>query len=453
MYKNDKILLLALMGFAFINACMPNDSTTNNDPKNNDGKKTIQVYEWKQIKSMATNFKPTDNKVDHVANSKNGQWFYATANGGGELFAADLSAQFSDISDDSKWTKISLGSTLLDGSAGQATLEDAGFARALVPTEQGVLVERYAGGTNAHNGVGYLAGKAWTAAWSHKSKAHLVEAQSSATKGIVSPGLITKAGTEHPVLFSEYIAKDNFVGNTAPLGPVKMAHLVGPNIGGGNLFKNFNPVITRASPKLVMAGKDALILDSSGIHTLVESAIGDASKPIWKTQEDPATTDKTPYKGSNSWIFNKSLNNQVTAVAVSGSKLYIGLGTTLVPEPGTGGVAVYDFVTPADSKAPDKAWDGIAVLALTVDPAGTVWAVTKTKLIAAKPDGTMGDALTTKPTPTYAQAVDKGAYDKTPLLPTGNISDACFVGDNLVISTTDQGIIYRLAPVATTLSP
>jgi len=449
MYKNDKILLLALMGFAFINACMPNDSTTNNDPKNNDGKKTIQVYEWKQIKSMATNFKPTNNKVDHVTNSKNGKWFYATANDGRELFAADLSAQFSDIGDDSKWTKISLGSTLLDGSAGQATLEDAGFARALVPTEQGVLVERDAGAKvkNDHNGVGYLAGKAWTAAWSHEGKnieKHLF-GQLSVSQGPMGVGLITKAGAEYPVLFSEKENSKESLGATAALGQVKMTILVARVMG--KPFKGL-------SPKLVMASKDVLIVDRSGVNTLADSAI-DATKPAWPTQENPKTKEAAPYKGSDSWKITAVPNNIVNAVAVSGTKLYIGLGTLTGADHvmGMGGVAVYDFVTPADSKAPDKAWDDIAVLALTVDPAGNVWAVTKTKLIAAKPDGTMGDALTTKPTPTYAQAVDKGAYDKTPLLPTDNISDACFVGDNLVISTTDQGIIYRLAPVATTLSP
>ncbi len=119
----------------------------------------------------------------------------------------------------------------------------------------------------------------------------------------------------------------------------------------------------------------------------------------------------------------------------------------------TGGVAVYDFVTPADSKAPAAAWDQYDVLALTVDPAGKVWAVSKTGLMLANPDGSQGGLMKTTTVPAYDSVVNNGKYDKTPLLPADNISDACFVGNNLVISTTDQGLIYRLAPVAVTVSP
>lgn len=446
MYNNNLRLVFLLTVLVLAGACgdIGGGSKKSNSSNNSRvaSNKTIQSYEWKQVKSMATNFKPTADKINHVAASKNSKYFYAIADDGNELFAADLSAKFSDISNDNKWASVGLDDSGLDGTAGQATLEAATMARALVPTELGVLVERDASAGNDDNGVGYLAGTTWTAAWSHEGTAHLASADLSQTRNQINAGLITKAGVEYPVLFSDYQNSGFFLGSTVAIGAAK-----------ANIVLDNNDNLFTSRPKLVMAGPNALLVNSYGVHTLLDASI-DPTNLTWKTSENPVTERNTGNLGSDSWMFQGAVgqNSNVTSLAVAGNKLFIGLGSS-GGENETGGVAVYDFVTPANSKAPAAAWDQYDVLALTVDPAGKVWAVSKKGLMLANPDGSQGGLMKTTTVPAYDSVVNNGNYDKTPLLPADNISDACFVGNNLVISTTDQGLIYRLAPVAVTVSP
>src|SRR5580704_5897331 len=49
--------------------------------------KDIEIYEWKQVKGMVR-FKPTGDKVDLLAVSKNEEWLYVVGNEGRELFVA-----------------------------------------------------------------------------------------------------------------------------------------------------------------------------------------------------------------------------------------------------------------------------------------------------------------------------------------------------------------------------
>lgn len=399
------------------------------DPSSAAEVKTIKVHKWQQVKSDK-NFKPTNNKIDATAISGDDKSFYVIANGGTELFLANLNKKFDNLFNDANWQKIELGTTGLDGAAGKAAMATAVHAIGLVPTKTGVLVERSVATriADAVNGVAFLSGATWMAAWSYEDTPRHFPQDAVTNNSLVTAAVVTKGGGEYPIIFQHGAKFGYSDAATINFTPAALTKTVKSHTSNDFL----------GVPHVKMFKKDALIVDERGVHMLKEAVIAGAAD--WTT--DAAVTAASANVGSDGWRFTgKGPNNIVNAIEISGSNLFIALKAT---GPDTGGVAVVDLKKPS-VKPPDAAWNNINVLALAVDSVGRVWAVTAEGLFEARVDGKRGNALVTKEVPAkFADLKDGGTYDENKeLLPTSNITGARFFGDDLIIATSDKGLIAR----------
>lgn len=396
-------------------------------------RKRVNVREWVEVKSGAK-FNPTNNNISAIAVSKNGKSFYVTANGGAELFFAKLEGAIDKILNDASWEKLALTTTNLDGSAGKAEMAAAVFANRLVPTKEGVLVERSVANkaADASNGVAFLKDGVWAAAWSHENADRHFPVDAS--NAIVSSGVVAKDGVEYPVVFQSgtnlaFSSKDakNFT-------PVKL----------GTPVKSHTTNTFTAPVRVARYKNDAIIVDSVGVHTLQHAIIGTDGDWLTKSKIDADTATF----GSDAWKFAAvaGANNAISDIAISGDHLFVALHSDGTDN--TGGVAVINLKTP-EVKPLANTWNKVNVLKLALDNEGKVWAVTATGLFLVGTDGTKGTPLAAQAQPQkVADMKENAVYDKNEtLMPTKNITDAIFYEGNLIIATSDKGLIVRKAPV------
>lgn len=443
-YEKKNLLVVAAAGMlslVMVSGCGPKETTgktgdtttntTNTTPKpdkKDDKPGTEAAYKFEKVAFTAL----ADFKNLAVSGDKK---VYVTASAGRALLSAD-GADAANLSDPAKWTNIPVNVAIPgfdDTIPGKAKLATASMVVGIKATAKGALVARVAGASSPDNGVGYLEGTDWKAAWNNNGSGLLVltgthvvftdkpKLTTSDVAGVplLATGVLTKNGEEYPLLFK----KDYKYGVTGAVT------LNAPNkklsgwlaftrnaarAGGADLAFSSNPFVA-------MLGEDALVVDTAEIRVLKKNDIGsDASVGTLDVSASAAA-----------WNVGGDTNNDVSAVHASadGKKVFIALktGKNAVK---TGGVIVYNVTAGAvpkfemvgvskdkkDVKA--KSWLNTSVVALA-NNGDNVYAVTATGLIKVEEDGSMGKAL------------------EATGLPAG-INDAKFVGDVLVVASATE---------------
>lgn len=373
--QKKNLWLVALAGaltIAFVGGC-PGDGDSTTGSGSNTGsvtEKNVKIREGKKLaKGTKLNF--TGN-IDEVAVSGNGNWFYFTSNGKAELHAADLSGKFVDIANDAKWEKIGLGDTGLADTVGKKKMAAAVIALNMASTKEGVLVGRSTNvnGTtdNAANGIAYLKGKAWEAAWINDAGTNIDGL--TATEPVFA-GVVVSGNNELPVAFNK--KTDNF-------GALdERVTLAAPAVMIDRTLKpHTNPVFTTAGaviPHVVMVGTDAFIVDQVGVHKLLAAGIAAGANKVTQAQVQAAT----PNSGSDAWKQTAAVANiAVNDVVAANGKVYIALNGGAA---NTGGYVVFDPAGPS-VKAPDNTdFNNKAVLGFAVE-GNNVYAVMDDGLFA-----------------------------------------------------------------------
>ncbi len=343
-------------------------------------------------------------------------WLYLEASG---VWAVDISDFAAGITNKT-WTRIPVGiaqAGFEDTEPAKAKLDGAVHVVEISSTKKGAFIAvTDETGSNEKNGFYYVEGDDIKNAWNHTG-IHV-----NSGSGITS---YLRAGK--PIFAFEATAGDKgFVYattrgnytflNVGDLGAAldKAVQTSGTRfyVGPGNAFED---------PRVVQNGdgKEIYVVDKHGIGVIPEAKIGQDTSITKVARHDKA--------GSNFWKIGTANNDNVSDLAISGDKLYIALKST---GKDTGGVAVYNITAPATT-SPAAGWNGVSVLNLATDETGKVWAVTKEGLVEAKADGSAGDKYS---------APAEGELS----LPSDNITSARFAKGNLVITTSDNGVFYRL---------
>lgn len=328
-----------------------------------------------------------------------------------------VTAAAADIADGSKWKGITLGDTGLDGSAAHSKLTGAVVVNNLVATAKGALVEVAIDAKKTlheGNGVGYVEGATWVAAWDSKDKTHVDFATFSdpykeALRAIAV--LKNEKGEEVPFLFKT--SKQQFIFGAPLNAPAKLTKWVALK-----KLKNFSDKVFA-----VMAGDDALIVDADFEVRLYPKA-------AFAKTDNPNSEDLLG-ASINAWKLGGIENNGVTAVEYANNQLFIALKSLVAPNnTKTGGVIVY-AVIPGDAKKATsikmadatklKDWLGTSVWGFAKN-GDKVFAVTAAGLTAIGADGAKGADL-------KVEGLDAG------------IKSAKFVGDSLVVISKDGSAV------------
>lgn len=385
-----------------ISSC-DNDTTAQPKP---DRKINIRFKEWKKI-TPGTNYQPANNEIDYLAVSEN-NWLYAAANGGGKIFCMNAS-NVQDIFSDSKWTALSINNTGL--SSGHGTIPDLTLTAEriwrLAPTKAGAVVSLFTSSSKTLGGaVALIEANSFKAAWTpginHVSK------RSMWSFG----GVLTRPDGTQYLYAGNQDGPDTFITSSHEIATPAIVDELEHRYTSKTPFKVSKHYFTHA------AGK-AFIVDSDGARTYANQNDVGTAAPLESVIAE-ASSSRWP-------------KNSIKAVIGAGDYLYVGFEK----DPGSsdgGGVFVFNAATSTSAPSVHASWNGISVLAFAVDTSKNVWAVTETALYLVLHNGEKGASL--------KEYLDDSASSQG--FPTERITDAEFIGKNLAISTSNNGIMVGL---------
>lgn len=397
--------------------------------------KNAKVHEWKKI-PKAADFIASDN-VGIVKSSRDGKFVYFAHDGTTvRVFDVTDAGKFEvTIADTKKFSDVALQtSSANDNTPGKAQVNGA-TVYGISPTRTGALLHVKKTGANGATGIVYVHGKTQTnIGWVNDAATglHFSQVTTAADDAIHAYTIEGAADTEMVYI----CGKANNAGKCATelRGAVNLASSTTQKLAK---ILNNNTQEWSSTPILVSTGADAYVVTKEGIQKIAEAGLG--------TQMSlPQRQGIDPKHGSDLWKTGSatgSANLPAHAIYANGN-VYIGFSSTGATD---GGVNILDVAGDTIAGFTDDAWKGVSVLGFAVH-GNHVWAVTKTGLVAVQANGKKGASLVTKAEAVdYATAEENALYDKGVAIPTDHITGALFVGDNLIITTSDQGVLYRLA--------
>lgn len=369
-----------------------------------------KIKKWQKVPT-GINFQPLNNEINFLSLSDN-KWLYAAPYKGGKIFVINAS-NITNLFIDAQWKTIFTANTGLTPT-GPGKIPDlttyADTISRLTPTRLGVLVSMFAFGAVPCGGaVALVEGNSFKAAWAPGDPTKLAM---WAFGGILNKPDKTQyiyAGQhEGPTTFvtsSEDIAKPSIV------GPLAIHYTSStPFSGSPQLFANTTT--------------KAYIIDTTGARAYNNPTdVGTAA----------ILPDATAAAKPSRWAGEDGTGNYSIHTAIGvGDYLYIGFNSQNGDH---GGVFVLNSATDTSPSSIHKDWKNIAVLAFAVDKQQQIWAVTEKALFLVHKDGSKGaDFKTTLDEPAAKTGI-----------PTDKISGAQFLGDDLIISTTNDGISIGLS--------
>lgn len=449
--QKKNLWLIALAGaltIAFVGGCPGGDETTPTTPTAPPGTaRNFEVHEWIEAKSLP-NLLTSTTDVRLIEVSGDDKFVYAT-NDTAALSVADISAGIDNIAKDASWTPRTFVTAIPVPGPGKVAAAFNGAAAARIkrfhPTKNGVLISVDAGGAGAANGAAaLLVGNAYKAAWQADNVAHthLAVATPVDSRALYA-GVLKRTNGDEYVYLALHSNTDT-PGANSTLGTAIDA--AGTSVAarlGLAFTRAANPFVTTAPLWFASAAGKAMILAVD--RGLSEYANTDAEVGSATPIADAAGRGVVGgWKLAVGGAANAALIKDVVSL---GDKVYIALDT---------GVAIYDAKTPANSPANiDATWTaGTNILHLAVDKLGKkVYAVMDDGLF----DCTDGKKAAkkfldgAKAKPADADIVEKGVYEVSSKLPGGSITDAKFTKGNLIIATSDKGLIIRKAAKAETV--
>lgn len=388
--------------YLFVMSTCSRDTTSQPKP---DGKINVRFKEWKKI-IPGTNFQPASNEIDYLAISDN-NWFYAAANGGGKIFCANAS-QIQDLFSDSKWTALSINNTGL--SLGHGTIPDLTLTAEriwrLVPTKAGAVVSLFTMSAKPLGGaVALIEGNSFKAAWT--PGVNLITSMAMWSVG----GVLTRPDGSQYLYAGNQDGPNTFITSSNEITTPAIVDELEHRYTSKTPFKAIQQYFTQAAGKAFIVDKDGARTYANqndvGTATPLESVIPEASSDRWP-------------------------KNSIKAVMGAGDYLYVGFERDRGSSDG-GGVFVFNAATSSSAPTVHASWNGVSVLAFAVDTRKNVWAVTEKGLYLVHVNGERGASLKDQ----LEGASSQG-------FPTDHITDAKFIGKNLAISTSNDGIIVGL---------
>lgn len=443
--KNLWFLVSAgLLSLAFVSGCDKTEESEKGKKKGAEKTETTDTYnnfKWGQLDGAAIgNAKGASLSA---VSGNNSHLYLATEKG--ELFAGDA-AKFTDAA---SWNKIGYNTPIkgFDGSVvGKASLVGAKKIISLRPTKDGVLAgaseEASLTNDNDKNGAFYVKGTDIVNIWNHTgglTGTHVstgLGGNLSAGKPMVGYVVANAAG-------EEFVYLATFGGNySMTLGKLGTKDRIEKHLKTeGTRTGLSDPVLGQSE-----AGAPVYVVDQWGTHVLPADKIGQ--------QTELANVDtNTPVFGSDAWKFKNSGvdNYYVKDVAVVGNKVYIGLGgkADSAAEAGQGGVAVFTADAKPAVVAPAAAWNKVSVKNFIVDGEKVMAVVANGIIEIDAATGAPVEAIKTNAGDSAKRVKGENIDENGELLPTANITSARMVDGNLVITTSDKGVIYRLKAVET----
>lgn len=379
-YTRTSLWFLAVAGMlsvAVITGCGPKKDAPAKDVKDKDKDKE------KEEENKAFKFEQVDkasfgDKIDvtYVAKSGDNKNVYVVVDSRKALYQADAT-------DLTKWNAIAWDATNgtgLSDDVGAAKLAASTNVWGLVSTKEGVLVQRMVedptkpgiAKKSPDNGVAFLKGNAWSAAWGSEKK-HVLEGDITSVLGGGLSAAVVKnaAGVEFPV----------FIAGTAGISGDLVANFANARAGqwvGPSAFGKPNSF--SGVPKVAMTDDGAYFVDSSNVYFAKSADIGNAKNLHLAGAKNA---------GSAKWKFAKGPdNNTVNDAVYHNGKLYIALNSDGKGD--TGGVVTYDPKAAKDNVvAPVDGWKKISVIGFVVD-GSDLWAITSGGVFSTDKSKTLG---------------------------------------------------------------
>ena len=391
-----------------------NNKCLEKDPKVPAPDKQVSVYTLEKI---------TDTPMNFMTVSGNQEWAYFSANN--KLMAMNIKQQII--------SNLTLETGLPDISAGTANMTGSTQIKDMKPTHKGILISL--GINNSHRGIALLEGTTYKAAWRHDSATErdVIKLTPDDQQDYYGVVMTKTSGEEYLAMFAQ-VGPGIFRGftnnvNTKKIPPIHTQ--LSLSVAGDT--KEF------ASVPLSVPG---FLVDSTGVMPVDDTQIGAEAKITSVDEKSALSSNQFKFLGSD------IANNNISSVLLAGDMLYIGLKSDGTKD--TGGVAVYDTRKKLTVN-PHKNWNKKSVVALTMHPDGSVWAVTQNSIIKLEvTDKSVKQELVFDNT-TVAANIFTQDYDKETTKTTrfseamvfNKIAGAHWVGNNLVVCSQDGVFIWK----------
>jgi hypothetical protein len=396
--------------FAMIFMLLGQSCDTDNRPGSKSSNLQPTKFTWKKV-IAGTNFSPTDNNIRTMTVSDD-KWLYAAGNHGKQLFVVNAT-KIQDLFTDTNWRSLSLSNTGLTPAApGKIPdlTQHADMIFMMSPTRTGAVLSLFASiaAVDKAGAVSLMEGDRFKAAWAPLSLLTTHLFGRGPALGMVSFGGVLKRpdGSEYLYVGSQGIP-DSYSTSASPISIPGIVDRLSVNYRAKGLLgpKHF----------FANAASKAFLVDLYGVRTYDDQSYVGTNKQFG---------DVLPNASATRWRFDKSKSNgEIADVRGVGDLLIIALESS---GSAGGGVVVYNAKTD-DEVNMHKDWSGINVIGLAIDAKNQAWAVTQKSLWLINSDGSKG--------PNFLDMIK----EKTFSFPT-TITSAQFVGDNLVLGTSDDGI-------------